>query len=134
MHGVSVTELRRACLSQRLFVAVDSNDWPLGFALGARIGAWAQLAEIDVRPEHTQKGLGQKLVRRILVWARDNGFERIVLSTMRSPPWNAPFYRKLGFVEIGADELVGPLRRLRTQEARLGFPMAERVLMWKRLR
>ncbi|NJK89579.1 MAG: hypothetical protein HC923_09370 [Myxococcales bacterium] len=52
---------------------------------------------------------------------------RVLLSTFREPPFNAPFYARLGFSEVV--EYHGPARRLRENEARAGFPMRSRVVM-----
>jgi GNAT superfamily N-acetyltransferase len=128
-HTFSQAEFRRAWAARRLFVATDAADRPLGFALAARLGPWAQLAEVDVRPDSMQQGLGRRLVERCVGWAGSQGFDRMVLSTHRTPPWNGPFYARLGFRELRAEEWTAPLRALRAEEARRGFPMADRILM-----
>ena len=98
----------------------------------ARLGPWGQVAEVDVLPEHGRRGVGRRLVERALRWGDERGLPGMVLSTMIAPPWNAPFYERLGFRSVPPNELDPYMRRLREEEARLGFPVAERVVM-KRL-
>lgn len=121
--------LRSAQRAGRLFVATDDRDAPVGFALVTRLGPWAQLAEVDVLPEWGRRGIGSALVERAIAWARDRSFPRIVLSTMRDVPWNAPFYRRFGFEEVPAADFTPDLRRLRAEEARRGLPVSDRTIM-----
>ncbi len=121
--------LRTALSARRLFVATESLGAPVGFALVTQIEGRAQLAEVDVLPERARQGHGTELVRTCLAWAQRRGFREMILSTMRSPPWNAPFYRRFGFRELPASEFTPAIRRLRAAEARRGFPMGERIIM-----
>lgn len=128
-HLVETAVLRSAQRSGRLFVATDPADAPIGFSLVTRLPPWAQLAEIDVVPEWGRRGVGTALVQRAIDWARAAGFPALVLSTMRDVPWNAPFYRRLGFRVLATESLPPELRRLRAEEARRGLPVADRVIM-----
>ena len=60
--------------------------------------------------------------------ARNSGFTAITLTTFADVPWNAPFYRRMGFVELAAadnprlaDELAA--------EAERGMPAVARIAM-----
>ncbi|MBW4457630.1 MAG: GNAT family N-acetyltransferase [Nostoc indistinguendum CM1-VF10] len=53
--------------------------------------------QIDVAPEHGQRGIGSALVGTVCTWAKQQGYRIVSLSTFRDIPWNAPFYSKLGF-------------------------------------
>ena len=128
-HLVAPAVLRSAQRAGRLFVATDPADEPIGFALVVRLHAWAQLAEVDVVPEWGRRGVGTALVERAIDWARAQGFGAMVLSTMRDVPWNAPFYRRLGFETIAPEHLPAELRKLRAEEARRGLPVGDRVIM-----
>jgi predicted N-acetyltransferase YhbS len=132
-HAVDPAALRAAQRAGRLFVAADVDDRAVGFILMVRLRDWAQLAEVDVRPEWGRRGIGRALVRAGLDWARSRGLERVVLSTMRDVPWNAPFYRRLGFEVVPPEDLPPELRRLRAEEARWGLPVGDRVVMTMRL-
>jgi len=125
-HVCSVSQLKAAQAAGRLRVVALDDGPPLGFSLMATLGPWAQLAELDVLPEYGRRGLGTRLLLDAIAWAQARR-PGIVLSTMRTPPWNGPFYAKHGFREV--TELDPSMRKLRAVEARLGFPMSERVVM-----
>jgi GNAT superfamily N-acetyltransferase len=125
-HLCSLPQLRAALAAGRLRVVALENGPPLGFALLATLGPWAQLAELDVLPDYGRRGLGTRLLLDAIDWAKARR-PGIVLSTMRQPPWNGPFYAKHGFREVTA--LDPSMRKLRAVEARLGFPMRQRVVM-----
>jgi len=115
--------------NSRLWVAVTSADRPVGFALATVIDNHAHLDELDVLPEHGQRGLGTLLVETVCQWARDNGWNAVTLSTLSSIPWNAPFYARHGFRILTADELTEALRGLIHEEAERGLPGKDRVIM-----
>jgi predicted N-acetyltransferase YhbS len=131
-HAIDPAAFRSAQRAGRLFVAADASDDPVGFVMMVRLQDWAQLAEIDVLPEWGRRGIGTALVRVGVDWARRRGLRRVVLSTMRDVPWNAPFYRRLGFEVVPPEELPPVLRRLRAEEARWGLPVGDRVVMTMR--
>lgn len=120
----SVTEvwaLEEACLEQRLLVAVDDGDRPVGFAVLELVDGDVYLDEVDVHPAFGRRGVGAALVRASCDWAVTHGHAAITLTTWRDVPWNGPFYRKLGFEEV-PDAALGPeLAAIRRAEERRGL-------------
>ena len=112
-----------------VWVATDDDDRPVGFAVVSILDGNAHLDELDVHPHHGRRGIGTALVDTVCAWARSAGHRAITLSTLRSVPFNAPFYEKLGFRILAETELTPVLRQLLESEARLGLPMTDRVLM-----
>jgi hypothetical protein len=53
----------------------------------------------------------------------------VTLTTYRDIPWNAPFYRRLGFEELTAAELTPDLREIVLAEAKKGLEPTRRVVM-----
>jgi ribosomal protein S18 acetylase RimI-like enzyme len=53
-----------------------------------------------VTPDARTSGLGRRLVRRVLVYARDNGVERVVLNTLPTMTNAIALYQSLGFNPI----------------------------------
>ena len=80
-----------------LWVAATAGGDIVGFAQVVIVDAVAHLDEVDVVPEHAQKGIGTQLVTAVCDWARDNGYPRVTLTTFRDVPWNRAFYEKRGF-------------------------------------
>jgi GNAT superfamily N-acetyltransferase len=116
-----------------LWVALGSDDEPVGFACVIVAGACVHLAELDVLPSHGRRGIGTALVREVESWARLRHSEAITLTTYSDLPWNAPFYAGLGFTVIPEGEWDLDMRRRFEAEAGLPSERARRVVMRKPL-
>ncbi|MEW6733278.1 MAG: GNAT family N-acetyltransferase [Acidobacteriota bacterium] len=113
----------------RLWVATLYGASPVGFALVEMIDDMAHLEELDVNPQHGQRGIGTKLVKTVCEWARIKGIAAITLTTFREIPWNAPFYQKLGFRILEIEELTrGLMERIELEESH-GLSRELRVVM-----
>jgi GNAT superfamily N-acetyltransferase len=125
-----VEPFERAAREGRLWVAVRRSDGePVGFALVTMVDGSAHLHELDVHPDHGRKGLGAALVRAVVKWARQRRSPSVTLTTFRHLPWNAPFYRKLGFEELCDAELTEELAGHLEAEAVEGLDRSKRVAM-----
>ena len=62
----------------------------------------AELKRLFVRPEYRGSGFGEKLTRRILDDARQEGFSYVRLDTLPPLKTALALYRRLGFYEIPA--------------------------------
>ena len=124
--------LRTISLGVTLVAAAEGGALA-GFAMFEPMDGEAHLVEIDVDPPHQKKGLARRLIAAGEAWALAKGFDGMTLTTYRDVGWNAPYYRRLGFIEFSP----GPARKglLRTieQEAAWGFAFAPRIAMRKRL-
>lgn len=128
-----IASLREGVQADRLWVAVDETDQPVGFALASVVGDNAHLDELDVHPAHGRRGLGVALVEMVCDWARSSGYSAITLTTLRHIPWNAPWYQRLGFRVLEEDELSAALRALLQDEIQRGLPADQRVAMRRNL-
>ncbi|HEX5090719.1 MAG TPA: GNAT family N-acetyltransferase [Nocardioides sp.] len=116
-----------------LVAADDEQSPPVGFVHVLVIDGHAHLEQVSVLPERQGQGIGAALVRAAMAQARAQGFDRLSLCTYREVPWNAPFYRGLGFTEV--TELAAYQRRLREKERELGLEVnGERCVMEVALR
>ena len=95
--------LTDALHQNRLLVAVDATQAPVGYAFWQNVTGFALLAQVDVHPQHGRKGLGTALVTRMIDQVVQAGFPYLYLTTFSDVPWNAPFYQKLGFILLDAD-------------------------------
>ena len=120
--------LHEAVEHQRLWVAVDGRDQPIGFAVAEWIDGTPYLHELDVHPDHGRRGIGAALLKTVCEWARACGAQVVMLSTFRSVPWNAPFYARHGFGEVDLGALTPGFVSLRANEA-THFPIEDRVIM-----
>lgn len=126
---LSASALLAAATEGRLWVA-DLDGACVGFVLTAVLDdgqAW--LEEVDVLPAFGGLGLGRRLVETAIAWARQRGAPSISLCTFRDLPWNAPFYAKMGFLEVPSDARSRILARIVEEERARGLPVERRVLM-----
>ena len=122
-------ELRKARRLGRLWVVL-AGDEPVGFAhVVVHERGVAHLEEVDVHPDHGRRGLGRRLVQTVCAWATSHGFDAVTLTTFREPPWNMPFYARLGFEPIAPHAVSVALRSVVDDEMRRGLDPARRVVM-----
>ena len=129
----SFESLREGASANRLWVAADAADRPVGFALADVVGDNAHLDELDVDPAHGRRGLGTALVEAVCNWAQASGYRAITLTTLSYIPWNAPWYCRLGFRVLKEHELGAALRDLFQDEIKRGLPAEHRVAMQREL-
>ncbi|MDP3738021.1 MAG: GNAT family N-acetyltransferase [Hyphomonadaceae bacterium] len=99
-----------------------------GFAIGARHGEDVYLHELDVDRAYQKQGVGAALVTAFVDLARRQGAGAVYLSTFRDPPWNAPFYRKLGFRDVARGDYLPWMIAIETEQAKF-LDIATRVFM-----
>ena len=106
---------------------VHLADGAVGAYLLARvIDGCAHVEQVSVDPRLRGRGLGRALIDHLAGWARERGMPALTLTTFRDVPWNAPYYRRIGFAEVPA---VGGLAALVAEEAGHGLDPANRVCM-----
>lgn len=79
------------------WVVVDAQEAPQGFLCAERLGDALHIHEVSVAQAAQGQGWGRKLVEAAMDHARSNGLDSVTLTTFKHVPWNAPFYRRLGF-------------------------------------
>jgi predicted N-acetyltransferase YhbS len=125
---------REAQAQGQLWVAL-AEDTPVGFALVEMLArGLPHLEEIDVDPQHGQRGLGTALVRSVCEWVSRSGYAAVTLTTFRAVLWNMPFYSRLGFEEVPMTELGPELEAVVRDESARGLDPKRRVVMRYRVR
>ena len=122
-------DLDVAIRNGRLWSALDRDGSPVGFALATVVDDQAHLDEINVHPDHGQRGIGARLVQAVIDWARESGFESVSLVTFRHLPWNGPFYARFGFADIARQSLGPELKYLLDKDVEVGLDPGNRVAM-----
>jgi predicted N-acetyltransferase YhbS len=84
---------------------------------------------MDVLPDYGRQGIGTRLVRTFIDWARSRNISALTLITFRHLPWNAPFYEKLGFVAMEPAEAAAELANLLVEEGQAGIDLRKRLCM-----
>jgi GNAT superfamily N-acetyltransferase len=82
------------------WVAADKGDLPVAYILTAEIDDGAHIEQVSVDPDHAGHGIGAALIDHVAAVAAAAGLRALTLTTFRDIPWNAPYYARLGFVEL----------------------------------
>jgi GNAT superfamily N-acetyltransferase len=101
-----VQRLERAAESPTEFpLIVEDDSRPIGLAW-ARIDPdddeVAELYQVWVDPLYRGRGVGRLVIDSALDWAHSSGVRQVLLSVALGPSSALEFYRRLGFIEVGA--------------------------------
>lgn len=126
--SVATTSDHIAAIEQGISIVAEADGRTSGFVIGEMHGDVAYLRELDVDPTFQQRGIGARLVHAFAARARADGARATYLSTFRDPPWNAPFYRKLGFKNIAQADYLPWMSELEASQAAF-LDLSTRVFM-----
>lgn len=118
----------------RAWVGVDSADTPMGFVVVDLLDGCAHIEQVSVHPTVRGRALGRRLIDHVASWAAGMGLPALTLSTFRAVPWNAPYYRRLGFRELEGGQITPGLRSVLEAEATFGLDPSTRVCMRRSVR
>lgn len=104
-----------------------ADDRPVGFILAEAHPSSLFIVELSVHLDRQGRGLGRQLIARAAAHARSLGLNSLTLTTFRDVPWNAPFYRRLGFEMLTT--LTPELRQKREEETAHGLAYGSRCAM-----
>jgi ribosomal protein S18 acetylase RimI-like enzyme len=102
-----------------LWVAEDPTAGLVGFLAAERQDGGLYVAEVDVAVAHQRQGIGRRLMQAAIDCGRREGLANLTLTTRLDMPWNAPFYRSLGFVVLDEGALPPHLAATRANEGGL---------------
>lgn len=87
----------RPHLAAGLLWVAEGQAGAVGFLAGRESAHGLHVDEVDVAQGHQRAGLGRRLIQTAVAEATERGCHAVTLTTFRLPPWNAPFYARLGF-------------------------------------
>jgi GNAT superfamily N-acetyltransferase len=125
----SIGQLAPYAQDGRAFVAADAADQPLGYLLLDVVDGAAHIEQVSVHPDYARREIGRALIERAENWARDRGLPALTLATYVEVPWNGPYYERLGFHYLTADEETPGLRSIREHEHQSGLDAWPRACM-----
>ena len=115
-------------IEEGLSFVAEADGRVCGFVMGEMKEGGVYLHELDVIREAQQRGFGRQLIGRFNEEARYKNAAYVFLSTFRDPPWNAPFYRKLGFVDMASDDRLPWMSAMEAEQAKF-LDLSTRVFM-----
>lgn len=87
------------------------------------------VAELSVAAAWQRQGVGRRLIGAVVEEAKRQGATRLTLTTFIDVPWNAPYYRRLGFRLLDDARLTVALRRHLDEDLAHGFAVGSRCAM-----
>lgn len=120
---LSIDELERYRAAGYAWVAADPR--PVAYLVAEPVDGCLHIEQVSVRPDHAHRGIG----RRLIDTADAAGFPALTLTTFRDVPWNAAYYRRLGFGDLDRAEETPGLQRIRRAEAAHGLDRWPRLCM-----
>jgi predicted N-acetyltransferase YhbS len=114
--------------SDGLLVAVDA-DTPIAFVMFRPVEDGLYIEQLDVLPAFAGRRIGAALLDAVAERARSSGLARLTLSTFRDVPWNAPYYRRLGFADIADAALTPGSLDIRREHLARGLDESQRTFM-----
>ncbi|CAI1909681.1 N-acetylglutamate synthase [Serratia ficaria] len=110
-----LAESREGAIAGFIAVQPQQADW--------------HIAELSVADDWQRRGVGRQLIAAVADAAKRRGAHRLTLTTFAAVPWNAPYYRRLGFRPIEEPQLSPELRRHLAADAAHGFAADSRCAM-----
>lgn len=84
----------------------------VGFGRVLEDGVMCMFYDIGVHSKYQRKGIGTKIMKKLIEKVKDKKYVSIGLFAWESNPQNIPFYEKFGFERVGTGmELVQHMRR-----------------------
>jgi GNAT superfamily N-acetyltransferase len=121
--------VERKIAAGEIIVALDADATCAGFVMFEPQPERIYVQELDVLTSHAGRRIGAALIEQVAQLARARRLPQLVLSTFRDVPWNAPYYRRLGFRDIAPAQLDAALIARRDAHIARGLDESKRVFM-----
>ena len=100
----SAAQHRHAIDNAHVWVAETTSAQLAGFIRALDFDNLLHIEELSVSLAFQGLGVGRRLVLTAIEHARHEQLRAVTLTTFRDVPWNAPFYQRMGFVEVAPGE------------------------------
>jgi GNAT superfamily N-acetyltransferase len=131
LGGISAERLGICAAEGLLWAAVEGSERPVGFAAATVADGNLHVLELSVDRACQRLGLGRALMERVIDHGRWAFFPAVTLTTDADVPFNAPFYRTLGFVALETGRLPPDLATMLAGERDALGPTVRRIAMAK---
>ncbi len=108
---------------------VGEGREPVGYLLARTLRESLHIEQVTVHPAYARQGIGARLIKAAGAYAVGQGIPALTLTTFRDVPWNAPYYRRLGFAEIPGRDVPSDLRAIVQRERDAGLHRWPRAVM-----
>jgi predicted N-acetyltransferase YhbS len=121
--------VKRKIEAREIIVAVERGGMCVAFVMFEPQPAHFYVQELDVLTSHAGQRIGAALLEQVAQRARAQQVMQLVLSTFREVPWNAPYYRRLGFRDMNEADLDAALIARREAHIARGLDESKRLFM-----
>ncbi|SNY38381.1 Predicted acetyltransferase [Pseudomonas sp. LAMO17WK12:I6] len=125
----SAAQHRQAIDNAYVWVAENTSAQLAGFIRALDFDNQLHIEELSVSLAFQGQGVGRRLVLTAIEHARHEQLRAVTLTTFRDVPWNAPFYQRMGFVEVEPGEHAAHLLDALQKEVEHGFAAERRCAM-----
>lgn len=121
--------VERKIAAREIIVALAADETCAGFVMFEPQPTRIYVQELDVLTSQAGQRIGAALIEQVAHIARTQRLTQLILSTYREVPWNAPYYRRLGFRDIDEADLDAALIARRDAHIARGLDESKRVFM-----
>ena len=111
------------------FLVAVEDGRPVGSVIFREVQGCGYIEQIDVDPACAGRRIGAALLDAVADLGRTRGWPALTLSTYLEVPWNAPWYRRLGFADWATEDLDDGHRAIRDEHLSRGLDETRRVFM-----
>lgn len=126
---VPVEQLEHFRRAGRAWVSTDARGRIVGYLLAEPVDEHLHIAQVSVHPDVAHRGVGRELIEHLAATPVAERLAGLTLTTYRHVPWNAPYYRRLGFTELPEHLWGTRLRVIRGMELEAGLDRWPRLAM-----
>lgn len=125
---ISESELMLAVQEQRLWFAVEYGVLK-AYLLGDFLPQSLHIDQVTVHPDASRRGLGALMIESVSADPRAKERGLITLTSFANVPWNAPYYERIGFVDIAEEDWPEGIAEKVAAEQGTGVAAWPRVVM-----
>ncbi|MBT9263871.1 GNAT family N-acetyltransferase [Pseudomonas sp. MG-9] len=119
----------QAVRSALVWVTEHTDQQLGGFLRAVEVDNQLHVEELSVSQHFQGQGMGRKLLLMAIEYAAERQLRAVTLTTFSDLPWNAPFYQRIGFSLLTAQETPAHLLDALNSEAAHGLPIERRCAM-----
>ncbi|MFS1538284.1 MAG: GNAT family N-acetyltransferase [Candidatus Phlomobacter fragariae] len=123
-----VADAQVKSVKQHLEFIVDGDCWVavedqqlVGFIEVEMMDQALHIWKLSVDSQWQRRGIGQALLQKVIIQAKQLICDHVTLTTFRDIAWNGAYYQKLSFTIIPAEKLTVPLQAILKKAVAYGF-------------
>lgn len=129
---MSEADLLQAVEAQRLWVAVEYGVLK-AYLVGDFLPQSLHIDQVTVHPDASRRGLGALMIESVSADPRSKERGLITLTSFANVPWNAPYYERIGFIDIAKEDWPeGVAAKVEIEQAK-GLAAWPRVVMQREI-